>query len=295
MIAARSTPYKAAMKKLLPGLLCLIGALSLSANQVRDFWFAGAEISSFELSQSRYGDNHQGHAELIYVTEPFLTDAQVKHEFGEGESVDVLKLNALRTFNTGIYSYRTMTSTFQPVDLEAYPHCLKTLTSIQDWCGLATQQLNKTDSGWRAELRSYFQKAGDRNFELGEVWLEDELWLRLRLDPSSLPQGEIEIIPGSIFTRFYHRPIESSTAEAKLFRDSRTYVYAVHYPGLQRRLEIEFDADFPHIIRAWKEIEPDGTTTAKLKKRVMHSEYWSENHPKDAIKRKQLGLSPVAD
>ncbi|MEO0508888.1 MAG: hypothetical protein AAF065_03385 [Verrucomicrobiota bacterium] len=276
-------------------LLFITLLFSLHADKVRDFWFAGAEISSFELNQMRYGKAHPGHAEFIFVTEPFLTSQQVKNEYGGGESVDTLKLNALRTFNTGIYSYRTMTSTFQPIDLTAYPHALKTNTSVQDWCGQAFQQTNKTDSGWRGELRSYFQREGDRNFKLSNVWLEDELWTRLRLDPSSLPTGSLKAVPGAVYTRFAHRPIQAENAEAKLFRDSKTSLYAIRYPAINRTLEIEFDTAFPHIIRAWKEIGPSGTTTAKLSHRIMNSEYWSENRPQDAKKRNALGLEPVAD
>ena len=273
----------------------LLFTFTLGADPVRNFWFAGAEISSFELSQSRYGENHPGHAELIFVTEPFLTGPQVKQEFGDGESVDVLKLNAFRTFNTGIYSYRTMTSTFQPTDLENYPHSLKTTTSIQDWCGLATQQLNKTDSGWRGELRSYFQQFADQDLELPEVWLEDELWTRLRLDPKRLPTGELQVVPGAIVTRFTHSPIQPEKAVATLQERDRFSSYIVDYPELERKLVILFDSGFPHIIREWEEHQPGGVTRAILKDRVMNSEYWSENTASHAIKRESLGLEPIAD
>lgn len=268
---------------------------SLHSNEVRDFWFAGAEISTFELSQSRYGEAHPGHAQFIFVTEPFLTGPQVKNEYGDGDSVDVLKLNAMRTFNTGIYSYRTMTSTFQPIDLVAYPHALKTNTSIQDWCGQAFQQFNKTDSGWRGELRSYFQKAEDQDFQLPEVWLEDALWLRLRLGPSSLPVGRFNAVPGAVVTRFNHRPIQAEEAVAALKSRGKLSSYILRYPELERRLIIRFDTEFPHIIREWEEMGPLGTTTAKLTHRIMNSEYWSENRPSDANKRKSLGLEPKAD
>ncbi len=268
---------------------------ALHSDEVRDFWFAGAEISTYELSQSRYGETHPGHAQFVFVTEPFLTGPQVKNEYGGGESVDVLKLNALRTFNTGIYSYRTMTSTFQPIELATYPHALKTNTSIQDWCGQAFQQLNKSETGWRGELRSYFQRAGDQDFELPEVWLEDELWLRLRLDPSSLPTGRFNAVPGAVVTRFNHRLIQAEEAVAALKSRGKLTSYILRYPELERRLIIRFDTEFPHIIREWEEIGPRGTTTAKLTHRIMNSEYWSENRPEDAKKRKSLGLEPVVD
>ena len=45
----------------------------------KKYWFAGdAEISSFTLTQSRYGELRSGDAVLIYVTEDFLPNIQVK-------------------------------------------------------------------------------------------------------------------------------------------------------------------------------------------------------------------------
>jgi|GEM_PF-574654 hypothetical protein len=273
----------------------LLFTLSLHADPIRDFWFSGAEINRFELTQMRYGESHPGHAEFIFVTEPFLTDTQVKNESGGSPSTDVLKLNALRTFNTGLYSYRTMTSTFQPIDLAAFPHALKTNTSVQDWCGQAFQQLNKTESGWRGELRSYFQTKGDRDFELGDVPLEDALWIQLRLDPAQLPLGEIRIVPGAIYARFNHHPIQGEAAEATLESNGKTSTYALTYAEINRQLEITFDTKFPHIIRSWKEIGATGTTEAVLTHRIMNSNYWSENRAADTPKRKQLGLDPLAN
>jgi hypothetical protein len=267
----------------------------LAGDAVRNFWFNGAEINRYELSQSRYGEQHPGHAEFIFVTEPFLMHQQVKDERGIDPSTDVLKLNALRTFNTGIYSYRTMTSTFRPIDLLAYPHALKTTTSVQDWCGHAYQQINRTTTGWAVELRSYFETEGDQNTELNESWLEDEFWLLVRLDPMELPTGLISVVPGALTTRFAHLPIKPQQARTKLITTKAQSTYSISYPELQRALHIHFDREFPHIIRAWAETSPQGTTTAKLTHRTMNSSYWSEQQVSDRDKRKQLGLEPIAD
>jgi len=286
---------------LLAFLLCSLLPQTLPAEgpsrEIRDFWFNGAEINRYALTQARYGREHPGHAELIFVTEPFLTDRQVKHEFGPGPSVDVLKVNALRTFNTGIYSYRTMTSTFSPIDLERFPHALKSTNSVQDWCGQTFQQVNRTDDGWSAQLRSYFQRDGDQDLELPDAWFEDELWTLLRLDPERLPTGELRMIPGALYTRFAHRPIAPAAAMARLETHDELYVYRVDYPELGRRLEIRFDREFPHILREWEEgdSESDAVTRAVLKKRVMQSIYWEENRPQDRRKRKALGLEPIPD
>lgn len=280
-------------------LLALILSPLLHADAIRDYWFSGAEISSFELSQSRYGKNHPGHAELIFVTEPFLISKQVKDESGKrkpaGASTDVLKLNALTTFNTGLYSYRTMTSTFRPIDLEKFPHALKSTTSVQDWCGQVFQQFNSKPSGWSVQLRSYFENEADLDSELPDAFLEDEIWITLRLDPAKLPVGEITMIPGSIYTRFHHKPITSSSATAKLDLSGKVGLYTLTYPSLRRVLSIGFDKKFPHIIRAWTEITPKGKTSAVLGKRLMNVPYWNMHEPSDAAKRKQLDLDPVAD
>ncbi|MFT4901291.1 MAG: hypothetical protein ACI81V_000560 [Lentimonas sp.] len=291
------------MKPLLYWSICWLSTLaqlqaspeSADSNAIRDYWFNGAEINHYELSQNRYGQQHPGHVEFIFVTEPFLTEQQVKQESGTGASTDVLKLNALRTFNTGIYSYRTMTSTFSPIDLQAYPHALKSTTSVQDWCGQAFQQINRSVDGWRVQLRSYFQNEADQDFVLGDAWLEDELWLRVRLNPEQLPSGEFEMIPAALYTRFAHQPIQSARALGRLIRKSERSTYTVTYPELGRQLMIEFDTAFPHVIREWSESDHNGTTRATLTHRRVNSEYWSENHPADRSKRKQLGLAPLAD
>jgi hypothetical protein len=276
-------------------LFALAGASLAAADRVRDFWFNGAEISRYALDQSRYGQQHPGHAEFIFVTEPFLIKEQVKHESGAGASTPALKLNALRTFNTGIYSYRTMTSTFRPIDLNTYPHALKSTTSVQDWCGQAFQQINRSETGWAVELRSYFQKEADRDFELPDAILEDELWLLVRLDPQQLPVGALEVVPGALYTRFNHKSIEAHAANGTLSHNRTKSRYALHYPELERTLTIDFDSKFPHIIRAWTETDPGGTTRAVLENRIMNSSYWSENQPGDRDKRKSLGLEPIAD
>ena len=284
------------MKRQFFGLLIgLCVANAADEKTLRDFWFSGAEINRYELSQSRYGEQHPGHAEFIFVTEPFLINEQVKHEFGNGNSTDVLKLNALRTFNTGLYSYRTMTSTFLPIELDRYPHALKTNTSVQDWCGQAFQQINRTKTGWDVELRSYFQSQADQNFTLQEAWLEDELWLLVRLEPTKLPIGKFECVPGALYTRFAHIAIEATAAVGSVTEKNQERIYVIYYPSLERTLTIHFKSKFPHIITKWTETDAQGTTTAVLKDRIMNSDYWSQNKPEDANQRKQLGLEPVAD
>ena len=105
-------------------------------SDLKNYWFDGtAEISSFKLVQSRYGEAREGEAILIFVTEDFLTNEQVKANQKSEKSKAVLKLNRTKNFVTGIYPYYIMNSSF--TYLEEKDPLAKITTSIQEWCGQA--------------------------------------------------------------------------------------------------------------------------------------------------------------
>ena len=103
------------------------------------YWYSGnAELNSYALKQSRYGEMRDGEVVLVFVTEPFSESKQVKLDYPKmagKDKVPVMKLNQVGKFSTGIYDYSIMTSTFTPVDTKAFPHTLKSTTSVQEWCG----------------------------------------------------------------------------------------------------------------------------------------------------------------
>ncbi|MGB0370821.1 MAG: septum formation inhibitor Maf [Opitutales bacterium] len=266
-----------------------------SQEQIQNFWFDGAEISRYALTQERYGEERPGYAVFVFVTEPFRTTTQVKADTPEPNTTSVLKLNAMREFNTGIYEYNTMSSVFSPIDTESFPHALKLTTTIQDWCGHAFSQFNWKDDGYAFELRSYFESEGDVNSRIAgsDVWLEDEIWTRIRIDPTELPVGNFKAIPGTLHQRFAHIMPEAALAEGSISEKGKVVTYTMTYPALGRTLSIDFDASFPYTIRAWIEsnLRNGAKTTAKLEDRIERSYYWSLIKPGDEKLRKQLGLA----
>ncbi|MDH3649991.1 MAG: hypothetical protein OEQ53_09920, partial [Saprospiraceae bacterium] len=68
-----------------------------------EYWYAGtAELNVFEVEQARYNEVHPGQTVLVFVTEDFLTDKQVKNESApKKQSTSVLKTNLIRNFTTG--------------------------------------------------------------------------------------------------------------------------------------------------------------------------------------------------
>ena len=204
-------------------------SVALSLPEDKDFnsyWYNyGAEISRFELEQGRYGEIRPGHVVLIFVTEPFLPDIQVKSDFkaSREKSIPILKLNLIKRFNTGIYDYSIMKSVFTPIPSEQHPFSktLKVSTTRQDWCGHVYLQYNLEEDHYKVKQYSYFEKEGDKAVNIPSVHLEDDIWTRIRIDPKTLPLGGIEMIPGSFFTtlRMIDLRVEKAVAELTNIQD----------------------------------------------------------------------------
>ncbi|MFT4737468.1 MAG: hypothetical protein ACI8QD_000903 [Cyclobacteriaceae bacterium] len=273
-------------------LICQTGTDAFSK-----YWYAGeAEITSYELQQARYGELRKGHCVMVFVTEPFSRAKQVKLDRASqsSENVTVMKLNFIKKFNTGIYPYSMMTSSFVPVSFDKYPDAMKVTTSSQEWCGHTFTQLNLDDDAYRFREFSYFESEGDREVELEVDWLEDELWQRIRLDPSGLPLGQISILPSTMYARLGHKsPVALSAMATLSVKQSiaddakEIYEYKLNYPD--RTLAIRFEKDFPYAIVGWEETYQGLTTTASIIRRIK-SPYWQKNANKDEYLRTELGI-----
>jgi len=212
--------------------------------KVEQAWSVAAELSRYELQQNRYGVIREGEAMLIYVREPFHKDKQVKDESGKGD-FQVLKLNATREFRTGLYPYHTMVSVFQPLEESGVGKALKVTTSVQDWCGHVFMQSNRRDGSITTQVKSYFEQEDEGEFEeTASTLLEDEVWTALRIHPAGLPTGNINMIPGSIATRFSHSPPTMRPAHAQWLEggSDQTKVYEITYLRREKRIEATREA-----------------------------------------------------
>ncbi|MEL6945415.1 MAG: hypothetical protein AAFO82_22410, partial [Bacteroidota bacterium] len=234
-----------------------------SRNEFKDYWYAGkAEVNSYQLRQARYGEIHNGDAVLVFVTEPFSESRQVKLDYPEEsgkDKVDVLKLNAIRKFNTGIYDYSMMTSVFTPVDHNTYPYSLKSTTSSQEWCGHTFTQFNLDRNKYRMKQFSYFEQEGDEDKNVDAAILEDALFSHLRLNGGELPLGEVDLIPSTTYTRLKHEPIRPTAASITRTQSERKSTYVIEYQHYDRTLTIDVEQVFPHKILAWSESNGDGS------------------------------------
>ncbi|SNY99721.1 septum formation inhibitor Maf [Flagellimonas pacifica] len=261
----------------------------------KKYWYGGkAEITSYELEQARYGQIREGHSVLIYVTEPFLPKKQVKADGKNSDNVNVLKINATKKFLTGIYPYSVMSSTFYPV--YDNQHATKTSLSMQEWCGHVYSQINNREQ-FEFTSHSYFESEADENLSLEKDLLENEIWTKIRINPSDLPTGNLKIIPSLEYIRLRHKKLKAYNAVADLSTQNGVTSYIITYPGLERTLTINFTSKFPYTIESWTEDFKSGfganakvMTTKATKLKSMKSAYWGQNENKDLVLRDSLGL-----
>ncbi|WP_075343958.1 hypothetical protein [Tenacibaculum agarivorans] len=266
-----------------------------ASEQSKKYWFDGtAEITSYTLSQARYGELHEGTATLIFVTEPFSKISNTKADRQRQDNIPVLKLNMNKKFTTGIYPYSMMNSTFFPFENENTS--LKIASSIQEWCGMTYVEM-KNENDLLINFNSYFEGASFKNKKIKSTILEDDLWSLLRLNPELLPEGEQNIIPSFFYLNSTHKEFKAYTATISIEKLENQNIYTIHYPKLQRTLSIQFSKDFPFTISGWKDSYNSGygankkvlTTEAKINKRIK-VDYWNKNSNKDKEWRNKLGL-----
>lgn len=276
-----------------------VPVVNVENSEFNNYWYAGkAEVTSYKLEQSRYGEIHEGDAVLIFVTEPFSKSKQVKLDYpgraGE-DKVTVMKLNYVKKFNTGIYPYSMMLSSFTPVSLDQHQNTLKVTASIQEWCGQVFAQMNLNQDNYEVSSYSYFEQEADKTFNVNNGLLEDEIFNRIRLDYRSLPTGKIEVTPSMFFTRLKHENLKPQTAEASLNEQGDVMQYTLDYKKDKRTLKISFQKAFPHQIMSWSEAYPASggkiLTTKATFNESLFVDYWTKNNVADTYLRDSLDLT----
>lgn len=272
------------------------GRKAIDEEQFASHWYKGkAEINVFDLKQMRYGEEREGKAVMIFVTEDFSKRKQVKlddpTDAGKG-AMKVMKLNMTRDFVTGVYPYHTMLSVFTPVydDLNSP----KITASVTEWCGQSFAQFNWKNNKYQINLFSYFEAEGDQEMSISAM-AEDEIFNLIRLNPELVPTGHTKLIPSLIFNRFTHIPLDSESAViSKRKSGGNQAEVEVIYSEIGRKLLIKYVDAFPYEIISWQETQSkeDGTeeVTTAVRKNVQMMDYWRKNGLKDESLRKSLGL-----
>jgi len=274
------------------------------SQEFRKYWFDNkAEISSYDLVQAQYGKLNKGEAVMVFVSEEFRLDKQVKLESdAEENATTVLKLNFIKKFITGIYDYSMYTSVFTPVQTNTFSATLKVTNTNQEWCGQSFLQLNYHQNGYQVLGKSYFEEEVSDENHIDYAMLEDELWTKIRLLPiEQLPQGNILMVPSMKSLRLRHKKVQAEMTKIKLesykgdstFKGKDLMDYQIKFPETQRDLRIIFEKGFPHQIVGWEDTYEEKNkklTSRGVLKATIQNAYWEKNSPADTTYRKLLKL-----
>jgi hypothetical protein len=275
-----------------------------------EWWHDGrAELDGYQWTGSRYGELRSGYGVAIFVTEPMSASKLVKVNDASrhpGDVVDVLKLNLVRDFQTGIYDYNTMVSTFARTS-DFSP--VKISFSSSEWCGNVYTELLFRDRKIELETRSYFEdESGNRTLPFMKAGVaEDELPILLRgLRAEFLPPGEeraMPFLPGTFWSRLQHRPL--NWAEARIRRQAETeavtvpagtfeaVVYVVD-TNLGRSGRYWIATEYPHVLVRWEwKVEGGALLEAAELAGSDRLKYWELNGNGGEAYLKRLGLVPL--
>jgi hypothetical protein len=294
------------MKAKHPLLLLLF--LSLAApSSAQDFWRhwgdGKAELNGYTLKQPRYGALRDGKAVLVFVTEDFSDALRVKADPGRHPAADVypvLKLNAVRDFQTGIYDYNVMTSAFLRV-APGWP-VAKVSFSSQEWCGHVWHQITPRNGRLQGLFHSYFDGEADGTDDLPfpkDGVLEDALPILFRRwNGAYLKAGEartVPFLPSLLWVRLNHRPLAWTTANVARAASPRAVtmpagrfevdVYSVEIAD-GRKLGFEIETAPPY--RLVRQTGPDGEELSL--RGSTRLPYWQLNAPGGEKHLKELGL-----
>jgi hypothetical protein len=280
-----------------------------------DFWAywgdGKAELDGYALVEPRYGELRDGTAVAIFVTEDFSDAARVKADPGKHPKSDVfpvMKLNLVRDFQTGIYDYNTMTSTFVRTEFGAgeYWPLAKTSFSAQEWCGQVYMQWLPRGSTLQGTSHSYFDGEADAAPVLplppGGV-VEDALPVLVRgLRGDWLKPGETRKVPflrSQLRTRLLHVPAawgEATVSRAPAATEVKTalgtlraHTYTVAETGGDT-ITFTVEEAAPHRLLAWRSSSGESA-------RILGSArlaYWQLNGKGGEAALKQLGIPPQA-
>ena len=279
----------------------------LSTEQSNAFWShwgdGRAELSGYRLMQPRYGAARPGTAVLIFVTEDFSDSARVKADPGKHPASDVypvMKLNAVRDFQTGIYDYNVMTSVFARV-AAGWP-VAKVSFSSQEWCGHVWHQLLPRGGSVAGISHSYFDGEADGTEKLAlpeDGVMEDALPILVR-EPAGafVPAGgskTVPFLPSLLRSRLEHKPLAWGKATISLEAEPRSVAVPAGRFEVRRWTlapvgapVITYDVEIapPHRLIAWA--GADGEKAELLGSDRLA--YWQMNGPGGEQALKNLGL-----
>lgn len=287
-------------------LLILSLPIYLLANSFDQHWYDGnAEISTYKLTEMRYGEPREGVRIMVFVTEPLRLSTKIKPDtkLPPEERIKVIKLNDLRKFPTGIYEYSAMTSVFSAVENHKYyskGDAIKVALTSQEWCGTVFERMVRDSSSYNGTVYSYFESEGETTYTIPvtqNMIPEDNMWIIVReLQGPIMKPGDsknLTLLPSAWARRKSHVPIASlqttltKSAPAKV-KTALGEVNAISFTWTfgNNKTTVTVEDTYPRRILSF--VEHDGSKGVLEVSR--REPYWTQNKNKDHHLRQKLKL-----
>lgn len=269
-----------------------------------------AEVFGYRLTYPRYGEKRSGALVTIFVTETFSEKARVKADPGkhpDSDTFPVMKLNRVEDFQTGVYDYNLMTSTFVTL-VPRHGRSAGTPTKInfssQEWCGHVFHRLAFKKKSIEENFFSYFdgEAAQARSLTYPDDGLtEDALlfWARGLATPvvEVGQQAKVAFLPSLAWARLRHKNL--SWGRATLRREAGSTTYQAPWGATPveiarvatdegRQWEFVVEAAFPHRLLRWKVSTGEEATLLGGERMA----YWQLNREGAESVLSKLGLNP---
>jgi hypothetical protein len=262
-------------------------------------WNRGdAEISVYRIEEERYGEKHEGVRIMVFVKEPmcyksklcpynYIKPDKMDHSH---KSIEVMKLNDLRKFATGIYGYSAMTSAFSTVEAKkGVPRMatMKVAFTAQEWCGTVYERMVREDRAYQGMLHSYFEGEGETDYTIPHhdaVEAEDNLWISIReLRGTLLAPGtkkKMRIIPSKWSRRKTHETpaveevvLKKSPAESRSTALGTLQAHRFSWTGPRGTTRVWVEKAYPHRILSYTEADGSSGTIVSSRREP----YWKQN------------------
>jgi hypothetical protein len=268
--------------------LLLAAVYALPAPLRDGVWDDGqAEISTYRGTIVAEGHERALTVRMIAVKEEFDLRQRVKAETGSAAdsalTTTAIKLNVIRDFTTGAYSFHQMSSVFYD---RATLRPLKLAMSSADGCGITYVEVLPEGKGFRHRSHSYFQDEADRELSIEArpdtlpvlLWDGLPLWLRT-LDLETPQHFEIRLLPSQVSPRV--QAAAFVPAGLQVFgADTRGLRVRVSYRNAAGRLSGDtfwFRKDPPHVLERLE--RGDGTVLELVD--TQRLAYWTKTAPED--------------
>ncbi len=235
-----------------------------------------AEVNIYEATLIKYGKPRQGTVTQIWVKEPWDAKRGIKWG-GQGPGdYEVIKLNHVVSYPTGMYRYEQMWSGFWKRDSG---ELLKFSLSHHEACGNTFKQARMKDGKAEYNHFSYFENEGDGRQDLvippGAVFY-DELPLKLRLLANT---GLEEPVTVPLFPTVIHPKAGPMSPAPSTFRQVRKEKGEIefevkHAGGIDTFV---YETNPPFKLLRW--MMPDGGQL--ILRKSLFTDYWNKNQPGD--------------